>query len=170
MMNQYQILILASMTMVISLISGCEGDKGQAPSVTAIADSTSHTKDKQIEITVYKSPTCGCCTDWEDHLRDEGFKVTSIDETDMDRIKSSNGVPEHLHSCHTAVIDGYVVEGHVPAADIYRMLKERPEIVGLSAPGMPMKSPGMQQPGLLPQGYSVLAFNKRGESVVFTSY
>lgn len=122
------------------------------------------------EITVYKSPTCGCCKEWVDHLRDEGFKVISRDRNNMDPIKSTYGVTRNLQSCHTAVVDGYVVEGHVPADDIKRMLKEKPKIVGLTAPGMPQKSPGMQPPGEKPSGYDVLTFDKSGKTTVYTRY
>lgn len=86
------------------------------------------------EITVYKSPTCGCCKDWIDHLRAEGFTVKGIDRHDMPRVKAWFGVDRPLQSCHTAVIGGYVIEGHVPADDIKRLLKERPAVLGLTAP------------------------------------
>lgn len=125
---------------------------------------------KAAQITVYKSPTCGCCEGWIDHLRDEGFDVAARDRENMQPIKQSAGVPANLQSCHTALVDGYVIEGHVPAADIKRLLTERPEVAGLTAPGMPMKSPGMQSPGLPPKGYDVLSFDKHGKTVVFTRY
>lgn len=122
------------------------------------------------EINMFKSPSCDCCSGWADHLHKEGFMVVEHKKKDMDAIKSLYGVPEKLASCHTAVIDGYVIEGHVPADDIKRMLKEKPKIVGLTAPGMPMKSPGMQKPGLPPKGYDVLSFDKSGNSQVYTKY
>ncbi len=122
------------------------------------------------EIVMYKSPTCGCCTGWVDHLRKEGFTVIEYKKEDMDAIKLLFGVPEKLASCHTAIIDGYVIEGHVPAADIKRLLKEKPTVAGLTAPGMPMKSPGMQQPGLPPKGYDVLSFDKSGKTQVYKKY
>ena len=122
------------------------------------------------EITVYKSPTCGCCTAWVDHLKAEGFEVTAINRDDMKSIKQQYGVSDKLASCHTAIIDGYVLEGHVPASDVKRLLKEKPTIIGLTAPGMPMKSPGMQAEGLPPKGYDVLAFDKQGKTSVFSHY
>jgi len=88
----------------------------------------------------------------------------------MDVIKAKYGVTQKLASCHTAIVDGYVIEGHVPAADVARLLKERPDVVGLTAPGMPMKSPGMQKPGQTPKNYDVLAFDADGKSQVFTHY
>lgn len=93
-------------------------------------------------ITVHKSPTCGCCEKYVDYLRDNGFKVDARDEQDMSTIKKLHGV-DHVASCHTALVGGYVVEGHVPVAAIRKLLKERPAIIGVSAPGMPMNSPGM---------------------------
>ena len=122
------------------------------------------------EITVYKSPTCGCCRDWVDHLRDEGFKVITHDRNNMDAIKSTYGVKRNLQSCHTAEVDGYVVEGHVPASDIKRMLQEKPQIVGLASPGMPQKSPGMQPDGAKPAGCDVLSFDKQGKTQVYKRY
>ena len=122
-------------------------------------------------ITVYKSPTCGCCTMWEEHLTKAGFKVTSNKTDKLAEIRKQYGVPEKAQSCHTAVIGGYVIEGHVPAADVEKLLKERPaDIAGLAAPGMPPKSPGMQPEGEKPSGYDVLSFDKNGQTKVFTSY
>ncbi len=122
-------------------------------------------------ITVYKSATCGCCTEWVDHLRHEGFTVVAEDREDLDLFKASVGVPRNLQSCHTALIDGYVIEGHVPASDIKRLLVEMPAVTGLTAPGMPMRSPGMQEPGLPPKGYDVLSFNKNsGKRMIFSQY
>jgi hypothetical protein len=121
-------------------------------------------------VTVYKSPTCGCCTMWEEHLTKAGFKVTSNKTENMAEIRKQYGVPEKAQSCHTAVVGGYVIEGHVPAADIEKLLKTRPRIAGLAAPGMPPKSPGMQPEGEKPSGYDVLSFDKNGQTTVFTSY
>jgi hypothetical protein len=111
------------------------------------------------DVTVYKSPYCGCCTAWSEHMRDNGFNVTEIKREDMDTIKKEKGVPEQLESCHTALIDGYVIEGHVPAADIKRLLNERPDAKGLSAPGMPMGSPGMEQ-GDMKERYVTVLFDE----------
>ena len=121
-------------------------------------------------ITVYKSPTCGCCTMWEQHLTTAGFKVTSKTTDNMAEIRKQYGVPEKMQSCHTGVIKGYVIEGHVPAGDIEKLLKTRPDVVGLAAPGMPPKSPGMQPEGENPSDYDVLSFDRQGNAKVFTSY
>jgi len=122
------------------------------------------------EVIMYKPVSCECCSGWAEHLRAQGFNVVTKKREDMDVIKAKYGVTDKLASCHTAIIDGYVIEGHVPAADVERLLKERPDIVGLTAPGMPMKSPGMQAVGQKPHGYDVLAFSKDGTSKVFTHY
>ena len=119
-------------------------------------------------ILVYKSPSCGCCKAWMDHLSQNGFKVTGKDMDDVQPMKDEVGLPAKLASCHTAIVDGYVIEGHVPAADIQRLLKERPKIVGLSAPGMPPSSPGMDQPGKVP--YDVIAFDAKGATTVFAKH
>jgi hypothetical protein len=122
------------------------------------------------EVTVYKSATCGCCSKWITHLENEGFKVVSHNKDDMNAIKMEAGLQPGLASCHTAFVDGYVIEGHVPASDIKRLLTEKPAVLGLTAPGMPQKSPGMQPEGLAAQGYDVLAFDKAGQTSVFKRY
>lgn len=95
------------------------------------------------ELTMYKNPSCGCCQGWADYMTEAGWRTKVIDTDEIDRIKRQFGVPARLESCHTAIIDGYVVEGHVPLAAIDKLLKERPKATGLSAPGMPQGSPGM---------------------------
>ena len=118
-------------------------------------------------ITVYKSPTCGCCAKWVDHLEESGFDVRAIDTHETAKMKMRYGVPGDLSSCHTALVDGYVVEGHVPAEEIKKMLAEDPEIAGLAVPGMPMGSPGME--GSRTDPYNVIAFTKDGQRSVFAS-
>lgn len=93
-------------------------------------------------VTVYKSPTCGCCEKYVDYLRENGFAVKAVNESDMDAIKKHYGM-SHIASCHTALVNGYAVEGHVPVSAIRKLLKDKPDIVGISAPGMPKNSPGM---------------------------
>ena len=119
------------------------------------------------EVVVYKSPTCGCCSKWVTHMERNGFKVTVHDLRNMSPVKTQLGVPRHLQSCHTAKVGGYVVEGHVPADVIVRMLQERPEIKGIAVPGMPMGSPGMEGPRKDP--YDVLAMQKDGRTSVYES-
>jgi len=123
---------------------------------------------KEPKITVYKDANCGCCKSWIEHLIKHGYRVEAKDSDDMTGIKRSLGVPEALTSCHTAVVNGYLIEGHVPAADIARLLKTKPKVAGLAVPGMPMGSPGMEGPRT--QKYDVLSFDKAGKTKVFASY
>jgi hypothetical protein len=121
-------------------------------------------------LTVYKDPNCGCCTKWIDHLRASGLKPTVHDRTDMDVLKDSLGVPSALRSCHTAVAGRYVIEGHVPAADVKRLLATAPKgIIGLAVPGMPMGSPGMETDGRADR-YDVVAFGVNGETKLFARH
>ncbi|MFO8151971.1 DUF411 domain-containing protein [Thioalkalivibrio sp.] len=120
------------------------------------------------EITVYKTPTCGCCTKWVDHLQENGLEVKSVDVRSLNRIKALAGVSPELASCHTAMVDGYVIEGHVPAEDIKRLLAERPEVRGLTVPGMPHGSPGMETGRQ--DAYQVLTFDADGNTGVFARY
>jgi len=115
-------------------------------------------------VTVYKSSTCGCCKKWVDHLRTKGFVVTARDMEDMDEVKASYGVPAEAQSCHTAVVGGYVVEGHVPADVIAKLLREKPKVAGIAAPGMPVGSPGMEVPGTPPDRYDVVSWTKGSKS------
>ncbi len=121
-----------------------------------------------LEVTVYKSPTCGCCNKWIAHLEANGFKVNAHDLADLTQVKLEHGVRRELTSCHTALVDGYVIEGHVPAEDIQRLLQERPDVVGLAVPGMPMGSPGMEGPTSEP--YNVLTFDRNGNTTVFAKH
>ena len=119
-------------------------------------------------ITVYKSPTCGCCTKWVSHLQESGFDVETTDLTDLRLIKSMSGIKPEQASCHTATVGGYVIEGHVPAADIKRLLAERPDARGLTVPGMPKGSPGMEAPQ--PDHYQVLLLGNDGSTAVFAEH
>jgi len=116
-------------------------------------------------ITVYKTPTCGCCAQWVEHLRGAGFQVRAVDLEDLTEIKQGSGVPIRYRTCHTAVVNGYVVEGHVPADLVKRMLAEKPKAAGLAVPGMPMGSPGME--GATKDAYEVLLFQKDGTATVY---
>lgn len=120
------------------------------------------------EILVYKSPTCGCCKKWVNHLKKEGFKVTTKDYRDMKPIKKRFGVKPQFQSCHTAKVGKYFIEGHVSASDIKKLLKEKPDIKGLSVPGMPMGSPGME--GHRKDKYNVVAIDKNNTPSVYSSH
>jgi len=119
------------------------------------------------EVVVYKDAYCGCCGKWAEHLRQSGFAVTVHEVADMAEVKRRAGIPAAMESCHTAVVDGYLIEGHVPAADIDRLLAERPSVRGLAVPGMPASAPGMDMPG---EPYLVFAFYDDGDSAVFASH
>ena len=136
---------------------------------TALGQTTS-----KPQAEVWKSPTCGCCKDWVKHLQDNGFEVKTYDvsEAAKSALRSKLGMAEKFGSCHTALIGGYVVEGHVPAQDIRKLLKERPKAIGLSVPGMPVGSPGMDGPeyGGRKDAYAVLLVQRDGNSSVYQQY
>ena len=121
-------------------------------------------------ITVFKSRSCMCCAEWVDHLKAAGFAVVVHDEEEMDMVKDNLGVPSGVRSCHTAQVGKYLVEGHVPAEDIRRLLKEKPAAAGLAVPGMPASAPGMDRPGQPHQPYEVLAFQRDGATEVFAKH
>jgi hypothetical protein len=116
-------------------------------------------------VVVYKTATCGCCKGWIEHMRAAGFPVDARDVRDLMTVKLDAGVPGPMTTCHTALVDGYVVEGHVPVDQVKRLLAERPEVAGIAVPGMPIGSPGMEGPNA--QAYQVLAFDHDGNATVF---
>ena len=120
-------------------------------------------------VQVYKTPSCGCCTGWVDHLKAAGFAVQVTEVDDTAAVRRRLGVPERLASCHTGVVEGYALEGHVPAAEVRRLLAQRPKAVGLAVPGMPVGSPGMEQGGQV-QPYQVVLVGRQGRDSVFARY
>ncbi|MEM7545152.1 MAG: DUF411 domain-containing protein [Pseudomonadota bacterium] len=126
---------------------------------------------KSRNVQVWKTPTCGCCSAWIEHLRAAGFDVVATDvaQDALDRVKDRLGVPPALRSCHTARIGDYVVEGHVPAADIERLLNFAPEIVGIAVPGMPIGSPGMEMGDEI-EPYATYAFDETGPTAIFARH
>ena len=122
-------------------------------------------------IEVWKSPTCGCCKDWMAHLESSGFRVTARDEGNVDA-RARLGIPMQYGSCHTARVGGYAIEGHVPASEIRRLLKEKPAAIGLAVPAMPIGSPGMDGPdyGGRKDPYDVLLVHKNGSTSIYRSY
>jgi hypothetical protein len=119
----------------------------------------------QPAMVVYKDPNCGCCKLWVDHVKAAGFAVSVRDSSDVVSVKKRQGVPARLYSCHTAIVGGYVVEGHVPADLVQKLLKEKPKVVGLAVPGMPAGSPGMEQGSKEP--YEILTFDAGGKTTVY---
>ncbi|HEX2188029.1 MAG TPA: DUF411 domain-containing protein [Longimicrobiaceae bacterium] len=159
----------AALAALVLLAAGCarEGDAApersaaNVPSAATVASAAA----SGPTITVYKSPTCGCCTKWEDHLREHGFEVVSVARNDVSPVKREHGVPQAMQSCHTGVVDGYAIEGHVPADVIRKLLAERPQVKGIAVPGMPMGSPGMEGPHK--DDYEVFTFDETGPREVY---
>ncbi len=125
--------------------------------------------EKPTKITVAKNPLCGCCSKWMSYMEKNGFDVREEKNSSVAEYKKKFGIPRRLSSCHTAVVEGYVIEGHVPAEDIRRLLKEKPDIKGLTVPGMVVGSPGMEQ-GNRKNSYDVLAIKKDGSTYIFHAY
>ena len=124
--------------------------------------------DELPPVKVWKTPTCGCCGRWVKHLEAAGFRVEVTDLDNVDPIKTANGIPLSLASCHTARVGGYVIEGHVPASDVRRLLKEKPDILGLIVPGMPAGSPGMDVPGSPP--FEVLSLSRDRQAAIYATH
>ena len=120
------------------------------------------------KIDVFKTATCGCCGKWVQHLKSSGFDVTVHEVPSTADYRAKYGVPENLQSCHTGVVNGYAIEGHVPASDIQRLLKEAPKAKGLAVPGMPSGSPGMESGRV--DAYAVMLFDDKGGATVFQKY
>lgn len=126
--------------------------------------------DSVEKLLVYESPACGCCVFWSDYMSKSGFDVEEIKTNDILSIKSKYGIKSEYMSCHTAVIDGYIIEGHVPYTEVEKLLKEKPQnVIGISVPGMPQGSPGMEQ-GMEDDVYDVLILYKDGSSQVYATY
>jgi hypothetical protein len=121
-------------------------------------------------VDVFKSATCGCCSKWVDHMRQAGFTVhvSDLPEAEIQKIKARYKVPASAHSCHTARVGGFTVEGHVPAGEVKRLLKEKPKVAGVAVAGMPLGSPGMEVKGVRPQPYQVLTFDLQGATKVYS--
>lgn len=123
------------------------------------------------ELTVYKTPWCGCCGGWVTHMRRAGFAPKVVEVEDLAPVRQKYGIPFTLSSCHTGVVAGYVVEGHVPPADVARLLRERPKALGLAVPGMPLGSPGMEQPGGAVERFqTLLLLDRSGRTRPFATH
>lgn len=157
-------------------LSGCSklDSSGATPAATGgdpqeIADVAAMAADPRL-VVVHKTETCGCCHLWVEHMEKNGFKVVVRDVADVDAIKERVGVPEGMRSCHTARVGGYFIEGHVPAADIARLLDERPDAKGLTVPGMPLGSPGMEVASGETQAYDVHLVTRNDSTAVFARH
>lgn len=160
-----------------SAACGSANSDGDAPAPPAQAASTSEgaapvgNMDAQgPRMVVYKTPTCGCCREWVKRAQEAGFQVQVVDTASVEPVKAEHGLPGHLASCHTAVVEGYVIEGHVPPEVVVRLLRERPQgIAGVAVPGMPRGAPGMEVPDGTKDPYDVIAFGKNGKVSVYES-
>ncbi|MEM1270614.1 MAG: DUF411 domain-containing protein [Bacteroidota bacterium] len=152
------IRLLATCFVALTLI-GCSEPADEPVAEATPAQVAAQTLPK---VTTYKTPTCGCCTLWVDHMREAGFEVEAIDFDTLDDVKQQYGISLQLQSCHTSVVDGYIVEGHVPASDVKRLLAERPDAGGLAVPGMPIGSPGMEIEGQPADRYRTYLVTKAG--------
>lgn len=141
------------------------------PEIAAEAQPPSVDAAQEIAITVHKRMGCGCCTKWVEHLEEQGFAVNAaeVPEAELQALKQRLGVPSSLRSCHTATVNGYTIEGHVPADVIRRFVAEAPQMAGLAVPGMPVGSPGMEMPGRQGEPYEVIAFDRDGNTSVYES-
>jgi hypothetical protein len=150
----------------IAFLAACVSADAAPSQSTSEAELAVATVDQSLpEVVVYKTATCGCCNGWVEHMRAAGFQVDARNVDDIMSVKMDAGVPGPMVTCHTALIDGYVVEGHVPAQYIKQMLTDHPDIAGIGVPGMPQGSPGMEGPS--PQPYQVLAFDHDGNVSVY---
>ncbi len=160
-------LSLAATSLVLAGCTAAEDSRmstALSPEDVAIAQAT-----LASEITVFRSPTCGCCGQWIEHAKAAGFQVKDEVTEDMDAIKQRYGVPQSLISCHTTVVGDYVVEGHIPAEDVQKLLTEKPDIAGIAVPGMPIGSPGMES-GDYTEPYTVFSFTESGEIDAFAEH
>lgn len=155
--------VLVGALLVGGGLFGADDPSRDTPAVFARAASA---EDAPL-VTLYKNPTCACCADWADHMRENGFEVDVKDGADLAKVKEQHGVPLSASSCHTAVVDGYALEGHVPADVVHRLLAERPEVAGLAVPGMPLGVPGMPGEGL--KSFDILSFRADGGTQVYAT-
>lgn len=144
-------------------------DNAQANLVSTWDKETEPNYSGTKNITVYRSPNCGCCGIWIEHAQKHGLKVKDVKTEDMEALKQKYNVPPELASCHTTIVDGYIMEGHIPVGDIKRFVTEKPNFAGLAVPGMPLGSPGMEA-GDMRQPFNVLAFNQDGKVEVFEEH
>ena len=167
-MKRFLAAAAAALALAACVNADAAPEANAAPDVVAQPAAAAVTYDQPLpKLVVFKTEACGCCNGWVEHLQAAGFEVDARNVTDLMTIKRDAGVPASNSSCHTALVDGYVVEGHVPADVIKRLLAERPDVAGLAVPGMPTGSPGMEGPGARP--YDVLTFDRQGHNTVYTT-
>ena len=160
-------VLLAMGLLIINACVSAESVDGHLP--TATLPSSTAVTEEPIDIVVYRSPTCGCCGKWVEHLKENNFNVKEIRTGEVQELKDKYGVTQEMASCHTAIVDGYVIEGHVPANDIKTLLKTKPKVVGITVPGMPTGTPGMEM-GDEKEAYDVMSFDREKHYQIFNSY
>ena len=141
----------------------------QVPKAVAVNDASGEQAALTNEITVFRSPNCGCCGLWMEHLEAAGFQVKDNVTENLESVKQQYDIPENLATCHTAIVAGYVIEGHVPVEDIQRLLAQKPAVAGLAVPGMPIGSPGMESGGYV-EPYTVFSFTEDGSTATFAEH
>ena len=160
-------LSLAAISLVLA---GCTATNSLGMSATSSSEEDAIAKTALAsQITVFRSPTCGCCGQWIEHAKAAGFQVKDEITEDMSAIKQQYGIPPSLTSCHTAVVGDYLIEGHIPAEDVQRLLIEKPAVAGIAVPGMPTGSPGMES-GDYTEPYTVFSFTDSGETAAFAEH
>ncbi len=165
------VMLIVASTYALSACAGApDGNNTSSSALTSSVQQSASTQSTLPVMLVNKSPTCGCCELWVEHMEKAGFKVEINDTDDMGPIKQRVGVPYGKGSCHTAEVGGYFIEGHVPAEDIKRLLAERPDAKGLAVPGMPAGSPGMELPDGRSQPYTVELVAKDGTTSAFSNH
>jgi hypothetical protein len=177
-MNRFIRILRAGMPVLVLAVGANVASAGDTPAPAAKPKTAAASSSRGLSspvatkpvVLVHKSPTCSCCHKWVDHLRAAGFTVEVHDTVDLQAVKERVGVPPAKGSCHTAEVAGYFIEGHVPAEDVRRLLAERPQARGLTVPGMPIGSPGMEVPSMQAQAYSVLLVKRDGSTVEYAAH
>jgi hypothetical protein len=164
---------LAAFALLSLIVAGCTAQSAPAPVAATAAVPAADAAPPAMQwprMIVHKSATCGCCAAWVEHVQKAGFEVEVRNEENLFAVKEKLGVPLDRASCHTAEVGGYFVEGHVPADDIKRLLKEKPQAKGLALPGMPVGSPGMEVPGMQAEPFAVELVDAKGNAKVFAEH
>ncbi|MEO0759496.1 MAG: DUF411 domain-containing protein [Cyanobacteria bacterium J06648_16] len=156
-------LSLLAFSVLSILVVGCsQPDRATLPNAADLIAAAG-------EVTVFRSPTCGCCGQWAEHLQAAGFQIKDELTEDMDAVKAQYNIPDGFSACHTAIVGDYVVEGHIPVEDVIRLLAEKPDIAGIAVPGMPIGSPGMES-GNYVEPYTVFSYTETGETAAFSAH
>jgi hypothetical protein len=161
------LLVFGLVAASAGVANGGSGPEPGMKEAAAVEVAVAAATDESPLVTLYKNPTCACCADWAEHMRANGFRVDVKEGVSLAAVKEQNDVPFSLSSCHTAVVDGYALEGHVPADVVQKLLLDRPDVAGLAVPGMPPGVPGMPGEGL--GSYEVLAFQADGSAQVYAT-